>query len=341
MNKTLKIIPAAFLPDRQAAMANVKQVISPHRWIKAGNRREEFAVDLFDRLWRRYRDRVIHVRTYERILHEAGATFVNDHIAFRTVGSQRPMLGIVLVARIFETLGYRAASTYSFPGKHVGSIYYQHPNPSFPKLFISELRTWELSERSRRTILRAVRSHRPPLNDESIAALRDFKRWSAASQARLLELLDRYFTELPWDPPQRRDVLALNQESQFAAWVLVHGYNVNHFTVLVNSHNCEALFDIEKTVAALRRAGVPMKAAIERERGSKLRQSATEAVVIDVAVWAGRKRTWMPWTYAYLELAERGEEIDIGTVRRARFEGFLDGQATNLFDMTKFKHLRG
>jgi hypothetical protein len=81
-----------------------------------------------------------------------------------------------------------------------------------------------------------------------------------------------------------------------------------------------------------------MKAAIEGERGSKLQQSATGAVVIDVAVQAGRKRTWLPWTYAYLELAERVEEIDIGTVRRVRSEGFLGGQATNLFEMTKFKN---
>lgn len=48
----------------------------------------------------------------------------------------------------------------------------------------------------------------------------------------------------------------------------------------------------------------------------------------------------MPWTYAYFELAERGQEIDLGTVRRVRFEGFLDGQATNLFEMTKFGDLR-
>jgi hypothetical protein len=44
----------------------------------------------------------------------------------------------------------------------------------------------------------------------------------------------------------------------------------------------------------------------------------------------------MPWTYAYFELAERGEVAD-ESGRRGRFEGFLGPQATQLFEMTKVK----
>lgn len=319
------------------ATKGIDKLSPPHRGIKAASRRERFTLDLFDTLWRHYRDRVVHVRTYERIVYQAGATFVNDHIAFRTFACQKPSVGIASVARVFEALGYRAAATYSFPDKHVGSIYYQHPNPGFPKLFISELKTWELPEKARQIILRAVQSHRPPVGDETIAALRDLKRQSATSRASLLRSAERYLRELPWEIPQKRDVLAVNRESQFASWVLVHGYSVNHFTAFVNSHDCKTLNDIEKTVEALRQAGVPMKGEVEGERGSKLRQSATEAVIIDVAVRDGRRRTRIPWTYAYFEIAERGEEVDLGVVRRARFEGFLSGQATNLFEMTRFE----
>ena len=43
-----------------------------------------------------------------------------------------------------------------------------------------------------------------------------------------------------------------------------------------------ALADIDKTIAALRAAGVPMKDQVEGQVGSKLRQSATQAAVIDV-----------------------------------------------------------
>ena len=145
------------------------------------------------------------------------------------------------------------------------------------------------------------------------------------------------FHELPWLLPRREDVVELNQVSQYAAWVLVHGYNVNHFTSLINSHGVPALDDIEKTIAALSAAGVPMKTEIEGERGSKLRQSATEAVKIDVQVSDSGVPVAMPWTYAYFELAQRDMVADPATGKKVRFEGFLGPQATNLFEMTRVK----
>jgi hypothetical protein len=80
-----------------------------------------------------------------------------------------------------------------------------------------------------------------------------------------------------------------------------------------------------------------MKAEIEGAAGSKLRQTATEAVMIDVAARRGAKRVRMPWTYAYFELAERGDVADPESGRTGRFEGFLGPQATQLFEMTRVK----
>jgi hypothetical protein len=143
--------------------------------------------------------------------------------------------------------------------------------------------------------------------------------------------------DLPWDVPEKDDVAVLNAESQFGAWVLVHGYNVNHYTALINSQGTKDLSDIERTIAALTKTGVPMKSEIEGARGTKLRQTATEAVKIDVAVRDHGKLAAMPWTYAYFELAERGQITDSETGRTGRFEGFLGPQATNLFEMTRVK----
>lgn len=56
-------------------------------------------------------------------------------------------------------------------------------------------------------------------------------------------------------PTRNQDVKALHKESQYGAWVLVHGYNVNHFTSLINSHNVQDLSDIEKTSKALEKLG--------------------------------------------------------------------------------------
>ena len=283
---------------------------TPHQNIKARGAREKFLVRLLDSLWLRYRARMAHVRRYEALVGD----FLNDHIAFRTFAASQPAAGIFSTSRLFEALGYVAAACYEFPDKDLSSIHYQHPNPEFPKLFISQLKTWELSAPSRETIQRSLKTHRAPLGDDFLAALGRLEAPSKLLQAAL-----SHFAKLPWALPRKQDVIALDEESQFGAWVLVNGYDVIHFT--------GSVADIEKTVSAMEAAGIPMKAGIEGARGSRLRQSATEAVTREVAVLDGGKKTTMPWTYAYFEIAER----------RAGFEGFLGGQAAQLFEMTKVK----
>jgi len=307
----------------------------PHGRIAAENVRDRFTLELFDRLWSEYRRRVSYVQMYEQMIRLHGAAFVNDHIAFRTIATQSPGSGIHSLSRIFEALGYRAAGTYYFDDKHLGAIHLQHASAEFPKLFISELKTWEFDDASRRIIASTLKTHRPPLSDDELRTLHALK--DESTFPALLDRLVAWFVELPWKPPKKADLVALNKTTQYGAWVLVHGYNVNHFTSLINSHGVEALGDIDKTIAALRQAGVPMKAEIEGDVGSKLRQTATEAVTIEVPVLDQGKPSSMPWTYAYFELAQRDWMTDPATGQRYRFEGFLGAQATNLFEMTRLK----
>lgn len=308
---------------------------APHRSIRTRGARELLAVRLFDRLWAEYRRRVPYVQAYERIVERAGATFVNDHVAFRTLAVQAPSMGIATIARVFETLGYQAAGCYSFPDKRLSSIHYQHAHPQFPKLFISELRTWELSEAARRAVLRTTSTHRLLATDALLARVARLE--SRDEVDSLLRKLLPIFQKLPWNPPAKADVLRVHEESQFGAWVMLHGYAVNHFTALVDSHGANALSDVEKTAAALREEGAPMKSEIEGAPGSKLRQTATEAAVVAVRVRDGGKVVKIPWTYAYFELAERGFVEDPQSGRRRRFEGFLGPQATQLFEMTQVR----
>jgi hypothetical protein len=308
--------------------------IGPHRAIEARNERERFTLELFDRLWDGYRQRVSYVAIYERIVRDARARFFNDHIAFRTFANQNPSTGIASLSRLFEALDYRPAGVYAFPDKHLNAIHYQHSHPEFPKLFISELKTWELSENSQRVIEDTLGSHRPAVSRTTLASLTEFGD-ASANNSSLLDELALQVESLPWNLPQRDAVEIVDRESQYAAWVLVHGYRVNHFTSLVNSHGVASLSDLEKTIDALKVAGVPMKADIEGEPRSKLRQTATEAVTVDVAVIDQGQPMTMPWTYAYFELAERNPVVDSSTGKLVRFEGFLGPQATNLFEMTR------
>src|SRR5262245_39831331 len=186
------------------------------------------------------------------MIRDAQATFVNDHIAFRTFAAQQPLAGIATISRIFEALGYRAAGSYHFDDKQLSAIHFQHANQQFPKLFISELKVWELPAAARAIVERTVKSHRPAIGCDVLEALCNLDK-NRTPAADLLRKVVAQFHELPWILPARDDVAALNKASQYAAWVLVHGYNVNHFTSLINSHGVPGLDDIEKTIAALQK----------------------------------------------------------------------------------------
>ncbi|MFO0819871.1 MAG: DUF1338 domain-containing protein [Pirellulales bacterium] len=306
----------------------------PHARVATTDAREQFAAQLLDQLWIRYRERVEYVRTYERIVESAGAKFHNDHIALRTIASQIPLTGIVSIARIFEALGWRAAGVYQFPDKRLSSTHYEHGNPAFPKIFISELQLFAFPADVRERVLRSLRTHRLPVSDETLARVAQCENLTLEERTDLLRRVVREFHELPWSLPELEDLRVVNQASQFAAWVLLHGYSVNHFTALINSHGAGPLSTIESTIQKLVDAEVPMKAEIEGAPGSKLRQTATEAVVVETAVADHGQESSIPWTYAYFELAERGYTIDPDSGVKRRFEGFLGPQATHLFEMT-------
>jgi hypothetical protein len=275
-------------------------VAGPHDRIDARDQDERLLVSLLDGLWSRYEARMEPVRRYEALAARQGWPLRNDHIAFRTIAWQSPAAGIFSVSRPFERLGYAAAGCYVFPDKSLSSLHFQHPNPAMPKLFVSQLEAWKLSAGARAIIARSLDRQRPSLSLEELAA-------------PALPRLSAFFRERPWPAPRREDVVALDRESQFGAWVLLHGYDVNHFTGAVD--------DIEAVVSALKADGVALKAEIEGERGTKLRQTSTRAVTLPAETEDGP----LDWPYAYFELAQRA----------AGFEGFLGPQAANLFDVTK------
>ena len=76
-----------------------KSVVGPHLALASPGPRqsskahlfgpsEMFTLELFDRLWDQYRQRVSYVRKYEEVISQHGATFFNDHIALRTIAVQ-------------------------------------------------------------------------------------------------------------------------------------------------------------------------------------------------------------------------------------------------------------
>lgn len=285
----------------------------------------QFARQLWDKLWQNYIARVTYAQTYQQMILKAGGTVANDHIAFRSlrlsIGGKN--LGIEYLGTIAEALGYEIAGEYTFAQTKLYARHYQHPD-DLPKLFISELIVEELPDAIASTIYQTVSS-------ASILDLSTLKELIATSDVETLGIFTR-----PWLPPKLSIVEKVNAVTQYGAWVLLHGYAVNHFTAYINCQNTPQYPDIESTAKALAELGVPMKAEIEGSTGSGLRQTATFAVNEMVPVFddSSNKVVQIPWTYAYYELAERSI-VEIEPGKQELFTGFKGNNAQNLFEMTR------
>jgi hypothetical protein len=292
----------------------------------------EIANRLWDTLWQDYIQRVEYARVYQQMMEEAGFSIVNDHIAFRSLsltsdrGSGKKInLGIPYLAQIVEALGYIEAGRYEFSDRALRACHYQHPEQNcynLPKLFISELVVDALPSNVAAQIEDTV-------SNGNFFSVSNLNQWmTTESPETIITQLKTIFTR-PWQPPERSLVEAVNQVSQYGAWVLLHGYAVNHFTGYINHHHNSLYPNLESTARALLQRGIPMKDTIEGSPATGLCQTATVAVREMVEVREESDRPiQIPWTYAYYELAERY------LVQGQLFEGFLNAQAQNLFAMT-------
>jgi Domain of unknown function (DUF1338) len=304
----------------------------------------KIAQQLWSLLWQEYQDRVIYARSYQQMIEEAGGSIANDHIAFRTLrltidqNGRSIQLGLPYLARIVEALGYHQAGEYHFPAQCLYARHYVHPEQDsydLPKLFISELIVDDLPKDSASLIKQTVQSgdfllDTDLLQLESInSQTTDFDR--QAILAQLAHLFDR-----PWQPPQQFAVEQVNIVSQYGAWVMMHGYAVNHFTGYVNRQQTTKYQTIAQTIAGLTHLGVPMKSGVEGSIESGLCQTATQAVIEQVWVQNDAASTLMqiPWPYAYYEIAER-YQIKNSAGDTMLFDGFLSVQAQQLFEMTR------
>jgi hypothetical protein len=292
--------------------------------------KEQITQQLWQKLWADYEQRVSYARVYEEMIHEGGGTVVNDHIAFRSLrlNVEGRNLGIAYLESVARVLGYEIAGEYIFPDQKLYARHYRHPDQEkwdLPKLFISELMVELLPEPIAAMIEKTVKSGK-------LFDTWDLEHWVETGQVKQLQ---RIFTR-PWPAPLKSVVEAVHEVSQYGAWVLLHGYAVNHFTGYINRQHAPQYPDIESTACALVQRGIPMKETIEGNVGSGLRQTATQAVteMVPVRDDASGVLTQIPWPYAYYEIAERNV-VEVAPGQKALFEGFLGPQARNLFEMTR------
>lgn len=277
-------------------------------------------------LMRRYQERVpdvgaIIAAMVEDGLIERSEDIENDHIAFRTMGV--PQLGIASLEKIFLHLGYERRDPYVFPGKKLDAYWYSPPEPSYPRIFISELRVAELSAEAQGII----HAYTDEVGRDPVDAL----DLDDAAQ------VDDFLHKALWRLPTHADYTRLAAESEYAAWVIYNRYYLNHFTISV--HNLpEGTDTVETFNAFLETHGFSLNDSGGKAKKSPdglLIQSSTVAEMIS-ATFAGGDTHQI--SGSYVEFAERrplpGLEGQKGLSREQRREGFEAGNADKIFEST-------
>lgn len=279
-------------------------------------------------LMRRYKERVpdvqkiIHAMMDKRII-ENETDIENDHVAFRTMGV--PQLGIQSLEKIFLHYGYVKRDYYHFEAKKLDAYWYSPPEDKYPRIFASELRVNDLSERARNII----HYYTDTVKSDPVKEL----------NLDNAEQVDHYLHTGLWQTPTLTDYETLLDESEYAAWVIFNHYYLNHFTISV--HNLPQGFNtLEAFNQFLEAEGIKLNSAggkIKESADGKLRQSSTVAGKLLAQFADGKEREIAG---SYVEFAERKvldafKDLPSDQIQRKhRRDGFETGNADRIFEST-------
>ncbi|WP_435353976.1 DUF1338 domain-containing protein [Emticicia sp. SJ17W-69] len=292
------------------------------------NNKIETLAFVLNGLMRRYSERVPDVnKVAEAMIAEGIITnaneIENDHVAFRTMGV--PQLGVQSFEKIFLHFGYEKRDFFNFEGKKLNAYWFSPPEPRFPRIFVSELRVEDLSEKAQKII----KSYTDEVKTDPADSL-DLNDGVA---------VDGFLHQPLWRTPTWDDYEALLQESEYAAWVIYNRYYLNHYTISVHNlkegYNTIQEFNdfVEKFGVKLNDAGGKTK--ISPDGG--LLQSSTVAEMIDAVFADGSTHVI---SGSYVEFAERKvlpqfAGIPMDKIERIhRRDGFETGNADKIFEST-------
>ncbi|TGN40173.1 DUF1338 domain-containing protein [Marinobacter confluentis] len=257
---------------------------------------------LFQNLWENYCEVTPSAGHIHRLLDNTqGKAIVNDHIALRTFNPDR--LNLEKLAAHFKALGYQQGGEYHFKAKKLYAQHFEHPDPTAPKVFISELLVDQCSAALQSTVHALVDAV-----DPSVTTADNFlysgRHWDLdyATYQQLLE------------------------ESEYAAWLAAWGYRANHFTVSVN--HLSQFKTLAEVNQRLKDEGYQLNSSGGEIKGSPeelLEQSSTMADRAEVAF--SDKNAIIP--SCFYEFALRYPKAD-GQL----YSGFVAASADKIFEST-------
>jgi hypothetical protein len=259
---------------------------------------------IFEKLWSDYTSQNPSALQVFNILQSEGETVLNDHIAFRTFND--PRIGVDRFAKVFLDNGYEFKGDYRFESKKLYAKHFEHPEDGMPRIFISEL----ILEQCSSELQEVIR----PLIDQIP------HEW--------LESSELGFAGRLWEMPGYPVYEMLRNESEYAAWVYVNGFAVNHFTVNVN--RLKSFPEVKDVNNFLRSKGFLINEAGGEVKGTPaelLEQSSTMAGLVTFTFREGLFE--IPG--CYYEFAKRYPDND-GKL----YSGFIAKSADKIFESTDF-----
>jgi hypothetical protein len=234
---------------------------------------------------------------------DQGEIIKHDHIAFRSIDD--PRVNIDVLAKPFIDNGYEAKKDYHFERKKLYALHFEHKTDSdAPKVFISHLLTSHFSDYLQKIIA------------DSIDKIPE----------KFLLPENLIFAGNMWGTPSYEIYEKLLEESEYAAWMYVYGFRVNHFAIKVNE--LKKLDTLEKINQFLKDNGYTINDRGGEIKGSKeklLEQSSIMADPIDVEFNEGTHR--IPACYYEFTKRYRNNQDQLYT-------GFIASSADKIFEST-------
>ena len=227
----------------------------------------------------------------------------NDHIAIRTFN--RPRVNRNVIAKSFLESGYEAHGDLCFDTKKLDATYYGHHDKNLTRVFISELRLEDFSEKLQKTI------------NILIDQIPD----------KIINQYDFCNSGISWDVINHETYTELKEESEYAAWVATFGFMVNHFTISIN--DCNTFSSLNEVNSFLKENGYRINDSGGDIKGSVehgLEQSSILAESIPVQ-FNPIESSPHDIPGCYYEFA----------LRHNNFDGFIAGSADKIFESTDNK----
>eukprot|EP00195_Chlamydomonas_chlamydogama_P015459 CAMPEP_0202898534 /NCGR_PEP_ID=MMETSP1392-20130828/7034_1 /ASSEMBLY_ACC=CAM_ASM_000868 /TAXON_ID=225041 /ORGANISM="Chlamydomonas chlamydogama, Strain SAG 11-48b" /LENGTH=332 /DNA_ID=CAMNT_0049584491 /DNA_START=259 /DNA_END=1257 /DNA_ORIENTATION=+ len=277
--------------------------------------------------------------------HFPASPIYHDHYAFRTFGV--PGLGISSLSEVLLPLGYtQRQDTFAFPNKKLLATWFGPRDPALydtlPRIFMSEIEVHKLSEPAQQVIARYT-SHLSGGVPGSTAGV-------MSPTHTLSALLTR---SLPWDTPSLHDYELLLKESEYAAWVLAHGYALNHTALATHrlaglpdeSHGGTGSTGVRYFTELVKAAGMPINedgGLVKVSPDGLLLQSSTCSDMVHYTFAGGQVR---PIAGAYIEFVERRVlpqftgQVPAGShaSEAQRRDGFEVASADKIFQSTNIR----